>query len=131
MTAHGSSGMTLEMKVTNDSRRRLTVKRAKLTLFIDRRTVGHIYLHEPFRFERHSSGRVSSLWRMSFPDNMQLYALKRRILRDDTSQIFVSYDAVVRCGLVKANISGSYVSLSEFLNTFGMDTEILKQYLEW
>ncbi len=127
---HGTVGADLHLRVENRTSRRLKIKEAELDIFFGERHVGQILLHEAVFVERHSDGVVSSRWKFRFPDRMRLYSLKQKILRSETSQIRVNYRVKGRCGWIHANISARGVTFSEFLNTFGVDTEDLKKYLE-
>lgn len=127
---HGSSGADLSLRVVNRTSHRLKIWRVELDIFLEGRPLGQILLHEPVTVGRRSCGSVTSRWKFRFPDRMGLYALKQKILRDQTSAIRVNYRVKGRCGWIHANISARGVVLSEFLNTFGVDTQELKKYLE-
>lgn len=130
VTQHGTAGADLDVRVTNTTPRRVTVKAAEIEIFSGGHLLGGIVLHDKVHIPGRSDGVVSLRWKLRFADRMNLYRLKRKILRGETSDIRINYRVKGRCGLLGANISAQGVGLSEFLNIFGIDTEELKKYLE-
>ena len=117
------------LRVRNDSERTLVLRHARIGVSYGGAPVCELELRDPVRVPRRTTGSVTTLWRVRADDPMALYVLERRIREGDLERIGIRYDLRGRGGAVSVNISGKMTSLSDFLNTFGLSADDLKNYL--
>lgn len=126
----GSAGAEAELWLRNDSGRTLVLRRARIALRCDGLPVGTLELHAPVRIARRSATHVVSRWRVRSDEPMAFRVLERRLRSGDLAGIEVGCDLRGRSGVIPANISTGMMPLSDFLNTFGLSADELKQFLE-
>ena len=126
----GSAGAVAVLQVRNDSERTLVLRRARIGVSYGGTPVCELELRGPVRVPRRTTGRVTTLWRLRSDDPMALYVLERRIREGDLERIGIRYDLRGRGGVVPVNISAEMMPLSDFLNTFDLSADDLKNYLE-
>lgn len=127
---HGLTGLDLVLRVRNDTGYKLVLEKASLDIFQASALVAGARLREPVEVPRRTTGSFVTAWRIRVADPFALYALLRRIRQDDLAEVAVSFAVEGRGGPAALNISREKVPLSEFLNTFGLDSEDLKNYFE-
>ena len=127
--SHGLTGLDLVLRVRNDTGYKLRLEHAALDLFCGAARVAAVELREPVEVPRRTTDSYVTGWRVRVSDPFALYALLRRIRQGDLAELTVSYAVEGRGGLASVNISREKVPLSEFLNTFGLDSQDLKNYL--
>ena len=125
----GLAGAVAVLRVRNDSERTLVLRHARIGVSYGGAPVCELELRDPVRVPRRTTGSVTTLWRVRADDPMALYVLERRIREGDLERIGIRYDLRGRGGAVSVNISGKMTSLSDFLNTFGLSEDDLKNYL--
>ena len=123
----GLAGAVAVLRVRNDSERTLVLRHARIGVSYGGAPVCELELRDPVRVPRRTTGSVTTLLRADDP--MALYVLERRIREGDLERIGIRYDLRGRGGAVSVNISGKMTSLSDFLNTFGLSADDLKNYL--
>lgn len=126
----GLTGLEVVLRVRNDTGCKLRLDEASFDLYLGTSFVAGIVLTEPVGVGRHMAESVATQWRLRISDPLAAYALVRRIGRGDLAAVTVSYAAVGRGGPMTVNILREKVPLSEFLNTFGVDSDELKNYIE-
>lgn len=126
----GSVGVELTLTLGNDTGHNLKIRTAELELFYAGGRVGTLRLCDPLRLPRRSRQEVTTRWRMESADPMALYVLERRIAGDDWSRIAVAYRLRGRAGLVPIKISVGTMPVSDFLNTFGVSPDDLRNSLK-
>ena len=102
----------------------------RLDVFYAGKRVGTLRLHEPVRIPRRATTLVGTRWRLETSDPMAFYVVERRLGEGDLSRIGLSYELRARSGVVPVKISGDMMPLSEFLNTFGLSEDDIKEYLK-
>lgn len=126
----GLSGAEVVVRVMNNTGYKLVLERAKLNVFYAGNLVTSILLRGPVEVPRRTTGSFSSLWKMRTPDPMALYVLKKKLQQGAVAQISVSFSVGGRGGPSPVKISEEMMPLSEFLNTFGLSLQDVKNYLE-
>lgn len=127
---HGLAGLDIVLRVRNDSGYKLSVEHASLDVFYGTTYVAGVMLREPVEVLRRTTESVTTRWRLRISDPLAAYALVGRIRRDDISAIAVSFAVEGRGGPAPVNISRERMPLSEFLNTFDLDSKQLKNYFQ-
>lgn len=126
----GLTGLDIVLRVRNDTGYKLRLDKASLDLFLGTSLVAGMVLAEPVEVGRRTAESVSTHWRLRISDPFAAYALVRRIERNDISAVAVSCAVEGRGGPVPVNISREKVPLSEFLNTFGVELQELKNHID-
>lgn len=126
----GSAGADAVLRVHNGTGHTLKIRRVRLDVFYAGKRVGSLRLHEPVRIPRRATTLVGTRWRLETSDPMAFYVVERRLGEGDLSRIGLSYELRARSGVVPVKISGDMMPLSEFLNTFGLSEDDIKEYLK-
>ncbi len=124
----GFTGLDLVLRVRNDTGYKIRLEHVSLDLFVGSSRVVEAVLRESVEVPRHTVGSFAVRWRIRIADPLALYALARRLRKNDLSDIVVSYAVEGRGGPASINISRERVPLSEFLSTFGISSEELQNY---
>ncbi|MCM1151202.1 MAG: hypothetical protein NC209_05480 [Alistipes sp.] len=127
---HGLTALDLVLRVRNDSGYKLRVEHAALDIFYGTTFVAGAVLREPLFVPRRTTQSLATQWRLRLSDPLAAYALVRRLRRDDISAVSVSFAVAGQGGPAAVNISRERVPLSEFLNTFDLDLQQLKNYFQ-
>lgn len=127
---HGLAGLDVVLRVRNDTGYKLSVEHASLDIFYGTARVAGVVLREPVEVQRRTTESVATQWRLRISDPLAAYALVGRIRRDDLSAVAVSFAVEGRGGPAPVNISRERMPLSEFLNTFDLDSKQLKTYFQ-
>ena len=114
----GLAGAEIVVRVVNDSRYKVVLERASLDLCMGQSRACSAELLRPVEVARRTTASVATQWRNRIVDPLALYAVARRVQRNDLSQIVVSFSVVGRGGPLAVNFSGEKMPLSEFLNFF-------------
>lgn len=126
LVRRGSVGIELGLVLHNDTDRNLKIRRAELDIYYAGGRVGTLRLCDPLRLGRRTATRVTTRWRMESQDPMALYVLERRIRGEEWSRIACSYRLRGRAGILPVKISGDMIPVSDFLNTFGLSPDDLR-----
>lgn len=126
----GFSGIEVVVRVVNDTRYRLLLERASFDLYAGANCVCGAVLAEPAEVARRTTASVATQWRLRIVDPLALYALVRRVRRNDLEQVNVSFSVEGHGGPASVNFSREKMPLSEFLNIFDLDLRELKNYFE-
>ena len=118
------------VRVKNATRHRLGLEAAELTVYCGANRAGTLVLEEPVEVPGRTTGSFDTRWRLKIADPLVLYALVRKVQAGEFGSIGVSYAAQGRGGPVPVNISRERMPLSEFLNTFDLDSKQLKTYFQ-
>ena len=127
---HGLAGLDLVLRVRNDTGYKLVMNKVQLDIHNASSRIVGVTLREPVRIGRHTVGSHAMQWRVHVSDPFALYALLRRVRQNDLAGLSVSFSFEGRGGPKRVNISRERVPLSEFLNTFGIDLQDLKNRFE-
>ena len=126
----GLAGAEIEVRVANDSRYKIVLEQAALDLYMGQSRACSAELLRPVEVARCTTASVATQWRIRIVDPLALYALARRVQRNDLAQVGVSLSVEGRGGPLPVNFSREKMPLSEFLNNFGVDLQELKNYFE-
>ncbi len=125
----GASGCDIVLQVRNDTRYKLVLASASFDLFYGSACVGTIVLREPVEVPRRGVYSVVTSWKWRIGDPLALYALSRRIGKDDFSNIAVSCAVTGRGGPAPFAFERRQVPLPEFLDIFDLNVQELKNGL--
>ena len=125
----GLTGAEMVVRVMNNTGYKLQLGMAEIDIYYAGGRVGTIVLREPVEVPRRTTGSFRTLWRVKISDPLALYVLLRKVEAGDLSQIGVAYALEGRGGPAPVKISHDRMPLSEFLNTFGLSADDLKNYL--
>ena len=95
----------------------------------DRLAAGRM-LREPVEVPRRTTGSFRTLWRVKISDPLALYVLLRKVEAGDLSQVGIAYALEGRGGPAPVKISRDRMPLSDFLNTFGLTLQDVKNKLK-
>lgn len=126
---HGWSGVDVTLRVSNDSRRDLTLDSCTVHLFsvgtlpAEPLFLGSFELRGGAGVARRTAGSVRLRMKIRTESPAAAQALWRRFSAGETGGVLVSTDALVRAGTHKRRISTGLLPLSSILNTFGVSEE--------
>lgn len=127
---HGTSGCDVVLQVRNDTGYKLSLESASIDLFYGSSRVVTLVLQEPVEVPRRCVQRVVTRWKWRIADPLALYALFRRVQRDDLSGIAVSYAAAGRGGPAPFAVAREGVPLHEVLESFGSEAQEVLDYFK-
>lgn len=125
----GLTGAEVVVRIANGTAHRLVLDDARVDVFYAGSRAVVATLREGVEVDSRTTQSVRTSWRLAISDPLALFALARKVAAGDISQVAVSVAAEGRGGPVPVNISREMVPLSEFLNTFGVTLEDVKNYL--
>lgn len=126
----GLSGAEIVLRVKNDTRHKLVLKKASLQVFYNGDLLSHVVLRKHVEVPRRATTDIPTLWKIDNPEPAGQYILEKRIREGDISQISVSYHIEGRGGPVPVEISQQMMPLSDFLNNFGLSVQDLINYMK-
>ena len=118
------------VRVMNDTGYKLQLNMAEIDIYYSESRVGTIVLREPVEVPRRTTDSFRTLWRLKISDPMALYVLLRKVEAGDLSQVGVAYALEGRGGPAPVKISRDRMPLSDFLNTFGLTLQDVKNQLK-
>ena len=125
----GLSGVDVTLRVANGSGHRLVLESAEFDLYYAGSRAGGVTLREAVEVPKRTTLSAETRWRLRIADPLACFALVRRLRAGDPSRICVSYDVRGHGGPVPVHLAEEMVPLSQFLRTFGLSIEDLKNYL--
>jgi len=126
----GLSGAEIVARVANDTRYELQLERATADIFYGTSRVSRITLCEGVQLGPRTTASVTTRWRVRIDDLLALYALVRRVQRDDLSEAFISFSVEGRGGPVPVEFTRERMPLSEFMRIFDLELQEVKNYLK-
>lgn len=126
----GLTGAEMVVRVMNDTGYKLQLNMAEIDIYYSESRVGTIVLREPVEVPRRTTDSFRTLWRLKISDPMALYVLLRKVEAGDLSQVGVAYALEGRGGPAPVKISRDRMPLSDFLNTFGLTLQDVKNQLK-
>lgn len=126
---HALSGMDLTLRVRNASRYKLLLREAALDVWYAGSCVGSVQLREGVEVPRRTTQSVTMRWKFRIDDPFALYALSRKLRKDDLSGVEVGFRVKGRGGPAAVNIREERMPLSDFLRIFGIGIDDVKTYL--
>ena len=126
----GLTGAEVVVRVTNDTGYKLVLGMAEIDVYYAGGRVGTVVLREPVEVPRHTTDSFRTLWRLKIADPLALYALVRKLESGDLSQVGIAYALEGRGGPAPVKISRERMPLSDFLNTFGLTLQDVKNKLK-
>ena len=127
---HGMTGLDLVLRVRNDTGYKLRIDKVGFDVYFASSRVVGVRLRNPVVIPRHTVDSHATQWRVQVSDPLALYALLRRVRQNEPADLSVSFVVEGRGGPKRVNISRERMPLSEFLNTFGIDLQDLKNRFE-
>ena len=109
----GLTGAEMVVRVMNNTGYKLVLSMAEIDVYYADGRVGTVVLREPVEVPRHTTDSFRTLWRLKIADPMALYVLLKKAESGDLSQV-----------------SRDRMPLSDFLNTFGLTLQDVKNYLK-
>lgn len=125
----GLTGAEVVVRVMNNTAYKLVLDAAQIDIYYADGRVGSVVLREAVEVPRRTTDSFRTLWRLKISDPLALYVLAKKVQSGDLSQIGVSYALEGRGGPAPVKISRDRVPLSEFLSTFGLTLQDVKNYL--
>ena len=122
---YGSAGADVTLHVANRGGRPLRFEAAALSLAYDGGEVLRATLRDTVTVASGWEGDVRMRCRLRVPDRAALYAVQRKLQRAETQRMTVSFALRLRVGDAVKKIGRRRMSLSDFLNTFGLRPEDL------
>ena len=126
----GLTGAEMVVRVMNDTGYKLQLNMAEIDIYYSESRVGTIVLREPVEVPRRTTDSFRTLWRLKISDPMALYVLLRKVEAGDLSQVGIAYALEGRGGPAPVKISRDRMPLSDFLNTFGLTLQDVKNQLK-
>ena len=126
----GLTGAEMVVRVMNDTGYKLQLNMAEIDIYYSESRVETIVLREPVEVPRRTTDSFRTLWRLKISDPMALYVLLRKVEAGDLSQVGVAYALEGRGGPAPVKISRDRMPLSDFLNTFGLTLQDVKNQLK-
>ena len=126
----GLTGAEVVVRVMNNTGYKLVLDAAEIGIYYADGRVGSVVLREAVEVPRRTTDSFRTLWRLKISDPLAVYVLAKKVQSGDLSQVAVSYAVEGRGGPAPVKISRERMPLSEFLNTFGLTIQDVKNYLK-
>lgn len=120
---HGMSGVDVVVSVANQTRHKITLEEAELTLKYDRRKVLMLQLRDVVELPKRFEGELEISTRMKVYDPLSAIVVLNRVRNKSFDEMSVTIDAKVKVGPVRKNIFVADMDLPKFLSKFALSTE--------
>lgn len=120
---HGMSGVDVVVLVANQTRHKITLEEAELTLKYDRRKVLMLQLRDVVELPKRFEGELEISTRMKVYDPLSAIVVLNRVRNKSFDEMSVTIDAKVKVGPVRKNIFVADMDLPKFLSKFALSTE--------
>lgn len=125
ITPHGLSGVDAVVSVANETRHKITLEEADLTLSYDRNKVLMLQLRDEVELPKRFEGELKISTRMKGYDPLSAIVVLNRLRNKAIDGMSVTIDAKVKVGPVRKNIFVADMELQKFLSKFALSTEEL------
>ncbi len=123
ITPHGLSGIDAVVSVANETRHKITLEEAELTLNYSRNKVLMLQLRDVVELPKRFEGQLEITTRMKVYDPLSAIVVLNRLRSQNFDQMNVTIDAKVKVGPVRKNIFVADMELQKFLSKFALSTE--------
>ncbi len=123
ITPHGLSGIDAVVSVVNETRHKITLEEAELTLNYSRNKVLMLQLRDVVELPKRFEGQLEITTRMKVYDPLSAIVVLNRLRSQNFDQMNVTIDAKVKVGPVRKNIFVADMELQKFLSKFALSTE--------
>lgn len=120
---HGLSGVDVVVSVANQTRHKITLEEAELTLKYDRNKVLMLQLRDVVELPKRFEGELEISTRMKVYDPLSAIVVLNRVRNKSFDEMSVTIDAKVKVGPVRKNIFVADMDLPKFLSKFALSTE--------
>ena len=120
---HGMSGVDVVVSVANQTRHKITLEEAELTLKYDRSKVLMLQLRDVVELPKRFEGELEISTRMKVYDPLSAIVVLNRVRNKSFDEMSVTIDAKVKVGPVRKNIFVADMNLPKFLSKFALSTE--------
>lgn len=120
---HGMSGVDVVVSVANQTRHKITLEEAELTLKYDRNKVLMLQLRDVVELPKRFEGELEISTRMKVYDPLSAIVVLNRVRNKNFDEMSVTIDAKVKVGPVRKNIFVADMDLPKFLSKFALSTE--------
>ena len=120
---HGMSGVDVVVLVANQTRHKITLEEAELTLKYDRNKVLMLQLRDVVELPKRFEGELEISTRMKVYDPLSAIVVLNRVRNKSFDEMSVTIDAKVKVGPVRKNIFVADMDLPKFLSKFALSTE--------
>ena len=127
ITPHGLSGVDVVVSVANETRHKITLEDAELTLSHNRNKVLMLQLRNAVELPKRFEGTLSASTRMKVYDPLSAMFVLGRLSNKALDDMSVTIDAKVKVGPVRKNIFVADMELQKFLSKFALSTEEVEQ----
>lgn len=125
ISINGFSTVDMVLKVANNSKYKLALDNAALTLFYGGSRVGEVILQEGIDLPKGATTRLSFKFRFKVSNPLTLLAMTREFKERRLDNMQVSFNVSGKGGGVPVRFSGEMVPLSQFIATFGTSIDDL------
>ena len=123
ITPHGLSGIDAVVSVANETRYKITLEEAELTLNYSRNKMLMLQLRDVVELPKRFEGQLEITTRMKVYDPLSAIVVLNRLRSQNFDQMNVTIDAKVKVGPVRKNIFVADMELQKFLSKFALSTE--------
>lgn len=120
---HGMSGVDVVVSVANQTRHKITLEEAELTLKYDHSKVLMLQLRDVVELPKRFEGELEISTRMKVYDPLSAIVVLNRVRNKSFDEMSVTIDAKVKVGPVRKNIFVADMDLPKFLSKFALSTE--------
>ena len=120
---HGMSGVDVVVSVANQTRHKITLEEAELTLKYVRNKVLMLQLRDVVELPKRFEGELEISTRMKVYDPLSAIVVLNRVRNKNFDEMSVTIDAKVKVGPVRKNIFVADMDLPKFLSKFALSTE--------
>ena len=120
---HGMSGVDVVVSVANQTRHKITLEEAELTLKYDRCKVLMLQLRDVVELPKRFEGELEISTRMKVYDPLSAIVVLNRVRNKSFDEMSVTIDAKAKVGPVRKNIFVADMDLPKFLSKFALSTE--------
>jgi len=125
-----SSGMNLYVSIDNGINHNIVVKSCTAVVSRDGAEIMRIELRDRVVVPKRSVSEVLLPLRFRADNSMSILVLLRRILDGRIDDLTVSLDVRCRVSVVSKTFSKQNIAMSEFLDTFGVTIDDVKQLID-
>lgn len=119
------TNVDIVLKIANNSKYKLALDDATLTLFYGQSRVGDIMLREGVEVPKRATTSVLMQWRLKINNPLTLFAASRELRSRNLDNMYVSFKIAGKGGPAPIDFSEDMMSLSQFLAIFGASIDDL------
>lgn len=120
----------IDFRAANGSAYNLSVEEAEVQLRYRSAVVASLLLEQGVTLPRRTEGVISSHWTVQVRNPLAMIPVVAKVAKGDVEQLTVDLRVAGHAGVLPVNILREKMPLSDFLNTFDVDPDLLNQIVK-